>query len=85
MLMLHRALLRLAGDLRGPLVRCTAVGWTLFAVRVLQAVLVGLVLGAVLDGGDAPALMVAATALVGVVLLRAGLVWARDLVSQSSA
>lgn len=85
MLLLHRNLLRLAGDLRGPLIVTSLVGWTLFATRVLQAVLVGAVLGAVLDVDGAPPLVAATAALAAAVAARMALVWARDLVSQRSA
>lgn len=78
MVMLHRTLWRLAGDLRHPLAVGIAVGWALFAVRVAQAVAVGMVLGRALeaDRGD---LVLPAVVLVALVLARAGLVWGREL------
>lgn len=85
MLMLHRTLLSLAGDLRGPLLRSVAVGWALLALRVTQAAVVGLVIGAVLDLDQAPPLWIAGTVLAVVMTARAAAVWARDVVAQRSA
>ncbi|MEM9656183.1 MAG: ATP-binding cassette domain-containing protein [Actinomycetota bacterium] len=82
--MLHKTLLRLAGDLRRPLSWGIAIGWGLFAVRVAQAVAIGVVLGAVL-GSEPSTLAWAAPLLVALVVIRGLLIWARAVVSQASA
>jgi len=78
MVMLHRTLWRLAGDLRRPLAVGVAVGWALFAARVAQAVAVGEVLGRALEA-DRRNLVLPAAVLVALVLARAVLVWGREL------
>lgn len=84
-MLVHRLLLRLAGDVRREVAVGAAVGLALFAVRVASAVVVGLVLAAVLDRPGALDLTGAVVALALVVVLRSGLVWLREVVAARSA
>lgn len=84
-MMVHRRLLALADDLRGPLAWSVLVGWIVLAARVAQAALVGVVLGRMFAGhgvADVQGLLV----LIAIVVVARGiLVWAREVVAQLAA
>lgn len=82
--MVHRRLLQLAGTVRGAILALAAVGLVLSVLHVAFAVLVGLVVAALVrDAGDAGAGDVGAplTALAAVALVRAAVIWARELLT----
>ncbi|MDP2711162.1 MAG: thiol reductant ABC exporter subunit CydD [Solirubrobacteraceae bacterium] len=84
-MMVHRRLLALAGDLRGPLAAGVAIGWLVMAARVAQAALVGVVLGRIFTGAELRDVRATLIAIAVIVVLRALLVWAREVVAQLAA
>jgi ATP-binding cassette, subfamily C, bacterial CydD len=84
-MMLHRGLLRLAGDLRSQLLTTIALGLAVTATYVAQAVLVALVLARIVDGeafADVTALLAVVVVLIAA---RAVLLWLRETSVQTTA
>ena len=76
--MIHRRLLRLAGVVAGPIALLAALSTLVSACYVAGAVLTAAVLTD-LVGGDGAAVPTLVAALVGVVAVRAGLLWLREV------
>jgi thiol reductant ABC exporter CydD subunit len=83
--MVHRRLLSLVGDLRGPLAWCVIAGWLVLAARVAQAALVGVVLGRVFGGADFAEVRDLLVIIGAIVVLRGVVVWAREVIAQRAA
>lgn len=81
-MLLHRRLIALAGQLRGPLLLVVAVGLAATAASVAQAVLVARVLARVFAGEPWPALTGVLVALAAVVVARGMLAWLREIAAQ---
>lgn len=81
-MLLHRRLIALAGQLRGPLLLVVAVGLAATAASVAQAVLVARVLARVFAGEPWPALTGVLVALAAVVVARGMMAWLREIAAQ---
>ncbi|MFD7660058.1 ABC transporter ATP-binding protein/permease [Actinosynnema sp. NPDC059797] len=84
-MMLHRALLALAGDIRGHLGVNIALGLLITLANVGQGLLTALVFARLLTGADLAGVRWPLVALAAVVLLRAGLVIASEIAAQRTA
>jgi thiol reductant ABC exporter CydD subunit len=82
---LHRSLIALAGEIRRPLAVSVCVGLGVFGLLVLQAVIVGHVLGQIASGASFGEVSDWLWLVVGVVLVRAVLLWCRELVAMWTA
>ncbi len=77
-MMLDRRLLRLGAPARGRLALVAGLSFGVFALHVVQALLVGAIFLGLLRGAQARVLGMQLAALAGLMLLRAGLVWCRE-------
>lgn len=83
--MVHRRLLALAGQLRGPLAAGVLIGWLVMAARVTQAGLIGVVLGRIFAGRPFSDVTGLLWVIAAVVIIRGTLVWGREVVAQAAA
>ena len=83
--MVHRRLLALAGNLRGPVAAGVMVGWVVMSARVAQAALIGVVLGRIFNGQPFSGVAGLLVLLAVIVVVRSVLVWAREVVAQAAA
>jgi ATP-binding cassette, subfamily C, bacterial CydD len=82
MIHVHLRLLRLAGDVRWHLIGNVAVGLVATAAYVAQGVLTALILTRVFEGARLAAVAGLLAGLGGLIVVRSGLLWLREICSQ---
>ncbi|QSB16822.1 ABC transporter ATP-binding protein [Natronosporangium hydrolyticum] len=84
-MMVHRRLLRLAGDIRGALAVNVILGLLVLASYAVQAVLVAWIFLLLLEGNELAAILPPLTGLLAMIALRSGLHYVSEIAAQRTA